>query len=61
MPTTLDLLKHKAQPEAAAHDVSAWVAGEREMRSRLASEKEARDMRDKIIVRYTFTVSLLFL
>ncbi|KAF8196446.1 mycorrhiza-induced mitochondrial AAA ATPase BSC1 [Pholiota molesta] len=41
------LLKHKAQPEAAANGVEAWVTSEREMRERLKREKEAREVREK--------------
>ncbi|KAF8965606.1 hypothetical protein BDZ97DRAFT_1757154 [Flammula alnicola] len=41
------LLKHKANPEAAANGVEAWVQGEREMRERLKREKEAREVREK--------------
>ncbi|KDR66353.1 hypothetical protein GALMADRAFT_1157881 [Galerina marginata CBS 339.88] len=41
------LLKHKAQPDAAADGVEAWVQGEREMRERLKREKEAREVREK--------------
>ncbi|CAA7270296.1 unnamed protein product [Cyclocybe aegerita] len=41
------LLRHKAQPEAAANGVEAWVRGEREMRERLQKEKEAREVREK--------------
>ncbi|KAF9482080.1 P-loop containing nucleoside triphosphate hydrolase protein [Pholiota conissans] len=41
------LLKHKAQPEAAADGVEAWVKSEREMRERLKREKEAREVREK--------------
>ena len=36
----LDLLKHKAQPEAAVSGVEAWVKGKREMRERLQCEKD---------------------
>jgi ribosomal protein L19E len=45
-----DLLKHKAQPEAAANGVEAWVKSEREMRERLKKEKEARELREKAMV-----------
>ncbi|KAJ3502846.1 hypothetical protein NLJ89_g8701 [Agrocybe chaxingu] len=41
------LLRHKAQPEAAANGVEAWVRSEREMRERLQKEKEAREVREK--------------
>jgi len=46
----LDLLKHKAQPEAASGGVEAWVQSEREMRERLKREKEAREVREKALV-----------
>jgi len=46
----LDLLKHKAQPDAAANGVEDWVNGEREMKDRLQKEKEAREIRDKALV-----------
>lgn len=46
----LDLLKHKAQPDAAANGVEAWVNGEREMKDRLQKEKEAREIREKALV-----------
>ena len=46
----LDLLKHKAQPEAAANGVEAWVKGEREMRERLKKEKELRERRENALV-----------
>ncbi|KAF5328700.1 hypothetical protein D9619_011488 [Psilocybe cf. subviscida] len=42
-----DLLKHKAQPEAAASGVEAWVKSELEMRERLQREKEAREEKEK--------------
>jgi hypothetical protein len=45
-----DLLKHKAQPEAAANGIEAWVQAEREMKERLQKEKEARETREKALV-----------
>lgn len=41
------LLKHKAQPEAAANGVEEWVKSEREMRERLKKEREVRERREK--------------
>ena len=55
----LDLLKHKAQPEAAANGVEAWVKSEREMRERLQREKDAREVREQALV--GFFLSFLFL
>ncbi|KAH9484752.1 putative mitochondrial chaperone BCS1-B [Psilocybe cubensis] len=43
------LLKHKAQPEAAANGVEEWVKNEREMRERLKREKEAREIKEKAL------------
>jgi chaperone BCS1 len=45
-----DLLKHKAQPEAAASGIDPWVQAERVMRERLQKEKEARELREKALV-----------
>jgi hypothetical protein len=45
-----DLLKHKAQPDAAADGVEAWVKSEREMRERLQREKDAREVREQALV-----------
>ena len=52
-----DLLKHKAQPEAAANGVEAWVKSEREMRERLQREKDAREVREQALVSF---LSLFF-
>lgn len=49
-----DLLKHKAQPNAAADGVEAWVKGEREMRERLQREKDAREVREQALVSFLF-------
>ena len=49
-----DLLKHKAQPEAAANGVEAWVKSEREMRERLQREKDAREVREQALVGFLF-------
>ena len=43
-------MKHKAQPEAAANGVEAWVKSEREMRERLQREKDAREVREQALV-----------
>ncbi|PPQ97227.1 hypothetical protein CVT26_000753 [Gymnopilus dilepis] len=43
------LLKHKAQPDAAANGVVAWVLGEREMREKLKKEREAREVKLKAL------------
>jgi len=43
----LDLLKYKAQPDAAANGMEDWVVSERE---RLKREKEAREVREKALV-----------
>ncbi|KAF8800962.1 P-loop containing nucleoside triphosphate hydrolase protein [Phlegmacium glaucopus] len=43
------LLKHKAQPDAAANGVEAWVKSEREMRERLQREKDAREIREQAL------------
>ncbi|KAF9524620.1 hypothetical protein CPB83DRAFT_897770 [Crepidotus variabilis] len=43
------LLKHKAQPEAAANSIEAWVKSEKEMKERLQREKEAREVREKAL------------
>lgn len=48
--TTLDLLKNKSQPEAAANGAAAWVISERELRERLRKEKEARELKEKLDV-----------
>lgn len=53
----LDLLKHKAQPEAAADGIELWVQAEREMRERLQREKEARETREKALVYFSFSSS----
>ena len=50
----LDLLKYKAQPDAAANGVEDWVVSEREMRERLKREKEAREVREKALVCVSF-------
>jgi mitochondrial chaperone BCS1 len=47
-------LKHKAQPEAAANGVEAWVKSEREMRERLQREKDAREVREQALVGFFF-------
>jgi len=47
----IDLLKHKAQPEAAASGIEGWVEAERKMRERLQKEKQARELREKALVR----------
>jgi hypothetical protein len=49
-PTTVDLLKNKSQPEAAANGAAAWVISERELRERLRKEKEARELKEKLDV-----------
>jgi hypothetical protein len=46
-----DLLKNKSQPEAAANGVEEWVEKERQMRERLKKEKDAREQREKAVVR----------
>ena len=56
----IDLLKHKAQPEAAANGVEAWVKSEREMRERLQREKDAREVREQALVSF-LSLSLSFL
>ena len=56
----IDLLKHKAQPEAAANGVEAWVKSEREMRERLQREKDAREVREQALVSFLF-LSFFFL
>ncbi|KZP29371.1 hypothetical protein FIBSPDRAFT_947002 [Athelia psychrophila] len=43
MRVLVDLLEDKSNPEAAANEVVAWVLGERELRERLAREKEMRE------------------
>ena len=48
----IDLLKHKAQPEAAANGVESWVKSEREMRERLQREKDAREVREQALVSF---------
>jgi mitochondrial chaperone BCS1 len=55
-----DLLKHKAQPEAAANGVEAWVKSEREMRERLQREKDAREVREQALVGFFFFFFLFF-
>lgn len=55
----LDLLKHKAQPEAAADGIELWVQAEREMRERLQREKEARETREKALVRLALFAIIL--
>ncbi|KAL4260988.1 AAA ATPase family protein [Pleurotus pulmonarius] len=42
------LLKHKSQPEVAAHEMTAWVKNERELRVKLAKERaKAKAEREK--------------
>ncbi|KDQ27294.1 hypothetical protein PLEOSDRAFT_1064650 [Pleurotus ostreatus PC15] len=42
------LLKHKSQPEVAAHEMTAWVKSERELRVKLAKERaKAKAEREK--------------
>ena len=53
-----DLLKHKAQPEAAANGVEAWVKSEREMRERLQREKDAREVREQALVSFLLLLLL---
>ena len=55
----IDLLKHKAQPEAAANGVESWVKSEREMRERLQREKDAREVREQALVSF-LSLSLSF-
>ena len=55
----IDLLKHKAQPEAAANGVESWVKSEREMRERLQREKDAREVREQALVSF-LSLSFLF-
>ena len=55
----VDLLKHKAQPEAAANGVEAWVKSEREMRERLQREKDAREVREQALVSFLFFIFIL--
>ena len=43
----VDLLKHKSRPEDAAEGAAEWVKCEREMRERLAREREARELKEK--------------
>ena len=57
---SLDLLKHKAQPEAAANGVEAWVKSEREMRERLQREKDAREVREQALVGFFDSFFLFF-
>ena len=45
-------MKHKAQPDAAANGVEAWVKSEREMRERLQREKDAREVREQALVSF---------
>ena len=55
----IDLLKHKAQPEAAANGVESWVKSEREMRERLQREKDAREVREQALVSlFSFSLPL---
>lgn len=54
------MLKHKAQPEAAANGVEAWVKSEREMRERLKKEKEVRERREKAMVCFRFFPSFFW-
>ena len=56
-----DLLKHKAQPEAAANGVEAWVKSEREMRERLQREKDAREVREQALVSFFLLIVLYML
>jgi hypothetical protein len=49
-PITVDLLKNKSQPEAAANGAAAWVISEKELRERLRKEKEARELKEKLDV-----------
>lgn len=44
----IDLLKNKARPEEAATQASKWVIKEREMRERLAREKEEREEKERL-------------
>jgi mitochondrial chaperone BCS1 len=44
----VDLLKNKARPEEAATQVSKWVIKEREMRERLAREKEEKEEKERL-------------
>ncbi|EJD42258.1 P-loop containing nucleoside triphosphate hydrolase protein [Auricularia subglabra TFB-10046 SS5] len=41
------LLKNKSRPEAAAYEAAGWVQSERELRERLAREKEAKERRER--------------
>ncbi|EJD35276.1 hypothetical protein AURDEDRAFT_188807 [Auricularia subglabra TFB-10046 SS5] len=41
------LLKNKSRPEAAAYEAAGWVQTERELRERLAREKEAKERRER--------------
>jgi len=43
-----DLLKNKARPEEAAFQASKWVIKEREMRERLAREKEEKEEKERL-------------
>lgn len=49
---TVDLLKNKSRPEAAATEAAAWVVSEREMRERLRKEREARELKEKLEVSF---------
>jgi len=40
---TIDLLKNKSRPEAAAEGAPAWVISERELRAKLKKEREAKE------------------
>lgn len=41
--SSLDLLKNKSRPEAAAEGAAAWVITERELREKLKKEREAKE------------------
>lgn len=49
---SLDLLKNKSRPEAAAADAAAWVISEKELKERLQKEREAREMKEKVDVSF---------
>ena len=45
-----DLLKNKSRPEAAAKSAREWVESERAMREKLAKERQARELKEKLEV-----------
>ena len=51
-----DLLKNKSRPEAAANSAIEWVESERAMREKLAKEREARELKEKLEVSTLFLI-----